>query len=49
MSPIRYLDLGEQTSFSIDLLPSSAWYAAVQAYDGICLSPFSEILSVLVN
>ena len=43
----RYLDLGAQTSFSIELTPGSAWSAAVQAYNGICLSPISEIKEVV--
>jgi secreted trypsin-like serine protease len=46
-SPDRYLDLGSQTSFSIELNPGSAWSVAVQAYNGICLSPLSEIKEVV--
>ena len=45
-SPERYLDLGAQTSFSIEIAPGSAWTAAVQAYNGICLSPLSEVKAV---
>ena len=46
-SPDRYLDLGPQTSFSIGLPPGGAWSAAVQAYNGICLSPLSEVKEVV--
>jgi hypothetical protein len=46
-SPDRYMDLGPQTSFSIELDPGSVWSGAVQSYNGICLSPLSEIKKVM--
>jgi hypothetical protein len=49
MTPIRYLDLGSRTSYAIDLPPGSDYFAAVQAYGGVCLSPFSQVLRVTVN
>jgi secreted trypsin-like serine protease len=44
MSPIQYLDLGTQTSYAVELPSGSDYFVAVQAYNGVCLSPYSDIL-----
>ncbi|NEX23554.1 serine protease [Thiorhodococcus mannitoliphagus] len=43
MAPINYLELGSATRFSTRLAAGTDLYVAAQAYNGICLSPYSAI------
>ncbi len=43
MTPIKYLDLGGRTSFSTHLTSGADYFVAIQAYNGICLGPYSQI------
>jgi secreted trypsin-like serine protease len=47
-TPIRYVDLGTSTSSSWELDSGIEGYVAMQAYQGNCLGPYSDIYRVAI-
>ncbi len=49
IEPVETIDMGNQTEASFYLQEGAAYYVAVQAEDGSGLSPYSDVLEVVVR